>query len=74
VAASQARRWSAPALAEVMVFALDLDAQTLAAATPAFSEAGARLIPVDAAEAGGETVFLDPAHGRGVWEWVGGVT
>jgi hypothetical protein len=57
VAASQARRWSAPALAEVMVFALDLDAPTLAAAAPAFAEAGARLIPVDAAEAGGDAMM-----------------
>jgi hypothetical protein len=57
VAAAQARRWSAAGLAEVMVFAVGLDAPERAAAAPAFAEAGVRLVQVEAAEAGGNAMM-----------------
>jgi hypothetical protein len=49
VAAAQARRWSRPELAEVIVFAIGLDARAIAAAAPAIAAAGIRLQPIDAA-------------------------
>ncbi len=57
VAAAQARRWSGPGLAEVLVLAVGLDAQAMAAAGPAFAEAGVQLMRVDAAEAGGNAMM-----------------
>ncbi len=57
VAASQARRWSAAALAEVVVVALDLDAPLAARAEAAFAQAGVQLVHGRAAELGGDAVM-----------------
>ena len=58
VAAAQARRWSAAGLAEVLVLAVGLDARASAAATPAFAEAGVRLMHIDAAAVGGDAMMV----------------
>ena len=57
VAAGQARRWSAPALAEVFVVALDLDPVLAVRAAAAFAGAGVRLLHGRAAEMGGDAVM-----------------
>jgi lipopolysaccharide biosynthesis glycosyltransferase len=57
VAAGQARRWSAPALAEVIVTALDLAPPLAARAEAAFSQAGARMVQGRAVEMGGDPVM-----------------
>lgn len=57
VAAAQARRWSAPGLAEAMVVALDLDAPLAGRAEQAFAAAGVRLLHARAARMGGDAVM-----------------
>lgn len=57
VAAAQARRWSAPALAEVFAVALDLAAPLAGRAEAAFAAAGVRLVHGRAAELGGDAVM-----------------
>jgi lipopolysaccharide biosynthesis glycosyltransferase len=54
VAAGQARRWSAPGLAEAFVVALDLAPGLAARAEAAFAQAGVRLLHGRAAEMGGD--------------------
>jgi hypothetical protein len=50
VAAGQARRWSSPHLADVVLLAFGLDRRALAAAEPVCAEAGVRLLPVPAGD------------------------
>ena len=50
VAAAQARRWSSPQLADVILLALGLDRRALAAAEPVCAEAGVGLLPLPAGD------------------------
>jgi len=50
VAAAQARRWSSPHLAEVLLFTLGLDGRALEVAGAVCAEAGVRLLPLPAGE------------------------
>lgn len=57
VAAGQARRWSNPLLAEVLVLAVGLEDEVAEMAGPAFADAGVRLLRVDANAAGGDAMM-----------------
>ena len=50
VAATQARHWSSPHLADVFLLALGLDGRALAAAAAVCAEAGVRLLPMPAGD------------------------
>ena len=57
VAAGQARRWSDPRLADVLVLGIGLDDGVAAYAGPAFAAAGVRMLRVSADAAGGNAMM-----------------